>query len=70
MARVKLDLPETFLFATEVILRLSDINYGGHVGNDAVLVLAQEARMRFLSSRGWSELDVAGVALQREKGGE
>jgi 4-hydroxybenzoyl-CoA thioesterase len=60
---VKLDLPETFLFATEVILRVSDINYGGHMGNDAVLALAQEARMRFLSSRGWSEQDVAGVGI-------
>lgn len=63
MARVKLDLPDTFLFATEVILRVSDINYGGHMGNDVVLALAQEARIRFLSSRGWSEQDVAGVGI-------
>jgi acyl-CoA thioester hydrolase len=60
---VKLDLPATFLFTTEVALRVSDINYGGHLGNDAVLSLAQEARMRFLRSRGWSEQNVAGAGI-------
>ncbi len=63
MARVRLEMPEKFLFATEVTLRVSDINYGGHLGNEAVLSLAQEARMRFLKSHGWSELDVEGVGI-------
>ncbi len=63
MTRVRLDLPERFLFATEVALRVSDINYGGHLGNAAVLSLAQEARMRFLQSHGWSERDVDGVGI-------
>jgi 4-hydroxybenzoyl-CoA thioesterase len=61
--RVRLDLAERFLFTTEVALRVSDINYGGHLGNDAVLSLAQEARMRFLHSHGWSEQDVAGAGI-------
>lgn len=63
MPRSRLDLPERFLFTAEVPLRVSDINYGGHLGNDAVLSLAQEARVRFLRSHGWSELDVAGVGI-------
>jgi len=63
MPRVRIDLPERFLFATEVALRVSDINYGGHLGNAAVLSLAQEARMRFLQSHGWSERDVDGVGI-------
>jgi len=63
VTRVRLDLPERFLFATEVALRVSDINYGGHLGNAAVLSLAQEARMRFLQSHGWSERDVDGVGI-------
>lgn len=63
MSRVRLDLPERFLFTTEVALRVTDINYGGHLGNDAVLALAQEARVRFLRSHGWSEEDVAGVGI-------
>ncbi|MCC6396774.1 MAG: thioesterase family protein [Bacteroidetes bacterium] len=63
MPRTRLDLPDRFLFSTDVALRVSDINYGGHLGNDAVLALAQEARMRFLKSHGWSEQDVSGVGM-------
>ena len=63
MPRERLELPDRFLFTTEIALRVSDINYGGHLGNDAVLSLAQEARMRFLKSHGWSELDIAGVGI-------
>jgi len=63
MARERLDLPDRFLFTTEIALRVSDINYGGHLGNDAVLAVAQEARMQFLKSHGWSEQDVAGAGI-------
>jgi hypothetical protein len=37
MARVKIDLPDKFIFKTEIPIRINDINYGGHLGNDAVL---------------------------------
>jgi acyl-CoA thioester hydrolase len=63
VSRVRLEMPERFLFTTEVPLRVSDINYGGHLGNDAVLSLAQEARMRFLRSHNWTEQDVTGVGI-------
>jgi acyl-CoA thioester hydrolase len=63
MGRIKLDFPERVLFSTEVDVRVSDINYGGHLGNDAVLALAQEARVRFLRTQGWSEKDVAGAGI-------
>ncbi len=63
MGRIKLSLPEKFHFVTEIPLRIGDINYGGHLGNDSVLSLAHEARMRFLNTMGYSEMDVAGVAL-------
>jgi acyl-CoA thioester hydrolase len=58
MARVEIDLPDRFLFRTEIPLRIGDINYGGHLGNDAVLSIVHEARVRFLAGHGWSELDV------------
>jgi acyl-CoA thioesterase FadM len=63
MPRIRLELPDRFLFSTDIPLRVSDINYGGHLGNDAVLSLAQEARMRFLRTRGWSEQNVAGPGI-------
>lgn len=63
MARVKLELPETFVFSTEMPLRIGDINYGGHLGNDSVLGLVHEARVRFLRANGFSEIDIGGVGL-------
>jgi len=63
MARVKLDMPDAFAFKTEIPIRIGDVNYGGHLGNDAVLSLAHEARVRFLTSLGFSALDVAGSGI-------
>lgn len=63
MARVEIDLPETFAFSTELPLRVDDLNYGNHLGNDRVLSLAQEVRVRWLASHGLGELDVGGAGL-------
>ena len=53
MARIQLSLPERFQFETEIAVRGSDLNYGGHVGNDTMLTLLQEARIRFYQSLGY-----------------
>jgi acyl-CoA thioesterase FadM len=63
MARTKLQPPPHCLFSTEIPIRINDINYGGHLGNDAVLSIIHEARLQFLSSLGYSELDIEGAAL-------
>jgi acyl-CoA thioester hydrolase len=63
MARIKLQLPEKFVFETTIKVQIGDINYGGHMSNDAYLKLAHEARIRFLETQGWSEKDVDGYAL-------
>lgn len=63
MNRIKLTLPELFSFSTELSIRITDLNYGGHVGNDAFLSLIHEARMQFLQSFGYTEMSFAGVGL-------
>ena len=63
MARIELNLPDDFSFSTDVRVRISDINYGNHLGNDALLALVHEARLQFLQSRGFSELDIDGCGL-------
>ena len=62
MPRVKLAMPEQFKFETEIAIRITDINYGGHLGNDSVLVLVHEARVRYLNSLGFSELNAGNGA--------
>lgn len=63
MARIKIDLPEQFSFAVKIPVRITDINYGGHVGNDSILSLLHEARVSYLKHLGYAELDIAGVGL-------
>jgi len=60
MARLSIELPASFPFATELDVRVSDLNYGNHLGNDAVLSLVHEARRRFLAARGVEEIGADG----------
>ena len=59
MARVKIALPTTFRFATTLPVRITDLNYGGHLGNDALLSILHEVRVQFLASLGEQEVDPA-----------
>ena len=63
MTRIKLDLPAQFQFSTELTVRVTDVNYGNHLGNDALLGLIHEARVRFLASMGYTEKEVEGVGI-------
>jgi len=63
MARLTLDLPPRFAFSTELEVQVGHINYGGHLGNDAMLTLVHEARVRFLRHLGLSERDAGGAGL-------
>jgi acyl-CoA thioester hydrolase len=63
MNRVKLTLPDHFPFSTRIRIRITDLNYGGHVGNDTFLSLIQEARQQFLKHHGYGELEFEGIGL-------
>jgi acyl-CoA thioester hydrolase len=63
MARTKLDLPAIFDFSTDIPVRITDINYGGHLGNDSLLSILQEARLQFLNQYAYSEKDVEGRGI-------
>jgi len=39
-------------------VRIGDINYGAHMGNEVALVVFQDARIAFLDSLGCSEKDI------------
>ena len=66
MARTKLEFPDGFsskAFVCSIPVRITDINYGNHVGNDSILSLLHEARMQFLRQHGYTELQFAGTGL-------
>jgi acyl-CoA thioester hydrolase len=62
--RVKIIFPDKVpLHVADIPVRITDINYGGHVGNDAVLSIIHEARMLMLAAHGYTELNAAGTSL-------
>ncbi|MFL5742961.1 MAG: acyl-CoA thioesterase [Flavisolibacter sp.] len=63
MSRIRIDIPEKFIFSTDIEIRITDLNYGGHVGNDTILSLVHEARVRFLKQFGCTELNFGGIGL-------
>jgi acyl-CoA thioester hydrolase len=63
MSRIKIEIPDKFIYKTEMAIRITDINYGGHLGNDSLLSIIHEARVRFLKHLGYSESDVCGVGI-------
>ena len=63
MARISIDLPARFTFATEIPIYINHINYGNHLDNSALLSLISEARVRFFKSMNYSELDVEGFGI-------
>jgi acyl-CoA thioester hydrolase len=63
MARIKLDIPEKVMGIFSIPVRISDINYGNHVGNDAFVSIIHEARLQWLKQYGYTELQVKGIGL-------
>lgn len=63
MSRVRINMPLQIQFKTELPVRITDINYGGHVGNDSILSIAHEIRMQFLKSLNFDEFNLAGAGL-------
>ncbi len=51
------------MFTVKIPVRITDINYGNHVGNDALVSIVHEARMQWLASGNFTELNIGGAGL-------
>ena len=63
MARIKIDFPEKILARVQVPVRITDMNYGNHLGNDALVSILHEARVKWLNNLNYTELNVEGAGL-------
>lgn len=64
MSRVKIAFPNqapSFIYSIKI--RVTDINYGNHLANDALVGFLHEARVAFLLSEGYTEFNLEGVSL-------
>ncbi len=63
MPRIKLQLPSHLPFQCSLPIRITDLNYGAHLGNDKLLSLMHEARAQFFASFGYAENDAEGTSF-------
>lgn len=63
MARVQVDIPAHTHFEASIPIRITDLNYGAHLGNDALLSILHEARLQLLHHYGYTELKIGGASL-------
>ena len=63
MTRIKVIIPDNNIAAVHIKVRIGDINYGNHVGNDSFVALIHEARLQWLQQHNFTELDIAGTGL-------
>ena len=63
MARIKIEIPQQCLATFNIPVRITDINYGNHVGNDAFVSIIHETRMQWLQEHGYTELNIEGTGL-------
>lgn len=63
MGRIKVVISGKKLFQTCIPVRITDVNYGNHLGNDAMVSILHEARVQWLHSLSFSELNFHGISL-------
>ena len=63
MERIRIDLPEQIQFSCTLQVRVSDVNYGGHLGHDSLVSFLHEARNLLFRSLAVTELNVGGVGI-------
>jgi len=63
MERLRIDFPERVLHTEDVPVRITDLNYGNHLGHDKLVSMLHEARVAFLRSHGMGELDIDGLGI-------
>jgi acyl-CoA thioesterase FadM len=63
MPRIKLAVPDNIIVTVNIPVRITDINYGNHVGNNAFVGIIHEARVQWLQQHGYTELNIEGAGL-------
>ena len=63
MARIKINIPPGFITTLSIPVRITDLNYGNHLGNDSLVSILHEARVQWLKLNGYTELDIEGTGL-------
>jgi acyl-CoA thioester hydrolase len=58
MPKIKINEHRSYPFSTDLKVRVSDLNYGAHLGYDRILGLVHQARVEMFDGMGVSETDL------------
>jgi len=63
MPRIKVAVPDQFLFSMERTVGLRDLNYAKHLDSVSMVNILHEARLQFLASLGFTEANIFGLGM-------
>lgn len=63
MSRVKITMPEQFLFSLQRSVGISDLNYARHLDSVSMVHIIHEARLQFLANLGFTEANIYGLGM-------
>lgn len=63
MQRIKINFPTTIHYTCTVPVLIQHINYGNHVGNDSIVSIIHDARVQFLQSLQYTELNIEDTGI-------
>ena len=63
MPRIKVSVPDHFLFSMERSVGISDVNYAKHLDSVAMVKILHEARLQFLAGLGFTEGNIFGLGM-------
>jgi len=63
MPRIRLKPPERVVFTANLDVRVTDLNYGQHLGHMELIGLLHQARVEFLAANGMTEMNIEGRTL-------
>lgn len=63
MSRVKITMPEQFLFSLQRGVGISDLNYARHLDSVSMVRIVHEARLQFLADLGFTEANIFGLGM-------
>lgn len=57
MTRIDIELPKKYLFTKKLVIQQEDINHAKHMGNERILIFANQLRVDFYNHLHLSDVD-------------
>ena len=63
MSRIRLTFPDPAVFEHRIPVRITDLNYGNHLGHDTLVSLLHDARGAYFRAHNYAENNIEGTGI-------